>query len=430
MALISFITGFPSASQSCNAGERLVCVAYNRSGSTSFDVTPDAGGAVWTHAPGSPWATLPGDDTARRSLAVMELVPTTDVVDETFTAAWDSGGTDCIWMRMEEGPEYQIAAGQTTADDSGTGTVGSQGTGSTATAPAGNVLAIAAAAIRSGGSAPVEWSTTAVDPPLTGGGNALLDDYDGKGVGGNAGAAGYLSLTGQSSQAWSDTVSLPVGDDPRMITAALAVWVEQTGTAVPLGAATEADAANALAVRKAATLAMAAEADAARPMGAAKQTTLGQAGEADTARPVTAVKQVKLGVAREVDSPQAVAAVKQAGLGTATEQDVARPLVVPGAPLQLGAARTVDAARPMTVALIRHLGSARSADAARPLVVRKVASLGPVREVDRALALAGPPAGATTIPPPNTGTTAQPDTGTILRPSTGAITRPTTTWPP
>jgi hypothetical protein len=211
-----------AATLSAAAGQRIICVAWNRSGATTFGVTPNAGGGTWVNRLVE--ATLPTNDEARRSLAVAELLTTSTVSAVSFTAAWNTGGTDALWMVVEEGTGYDFA--DVAVADSGTSVVSSLATGSTLDIAAGDVLAIAALASRDGNSGNVTWSTTNVNPPLVGGGSILLDHYGGVGTGGgNAGAAGYLSATSQPEQSYSDTVTLPgAGAQTRHLTAALLVW--------------------------------------------------------------------------------------------------------------------------------------------------------------------------------------------------------------
>jgi hypothetical protein len=217
--LISGAVGINPQTLSCAVGERLVCIAHSRGGATGFAVTPNAGGASWVNRVAE--ATLPTNDTARRSLAVAELVPESTVTDEVFTASWSGDSTDAIWLRVPEGGSFEFVGAS--VGDSDTGTVTSQATGAVE-APAGDLLLVTAAVIRDGGAAGIAWTVSEVNPALDGGGNLLLDNYAGKGAGGNSGAAGYLSLTGQSADSWSDTVTLPGGDGAKQITAALVAW--------------------------------------------------------------------------------------------------------------------------------------------------------------------------------------------------------------
>lgn len=218
-----------AATLSAAAGQRIICVAWNRSGATTFGVTPNAGSGTWVNRLVE--ATLPGDDAARRSLAVAELLVASTVSAVSFTAAWNIGDTDALWMVVEEGSGYDFA--DVTVADSGTNLVSSLTTDSTLDITTGDVLAIAALASRDGDTGNVTWSTTDVNPSLVGGGSILLDHYGGVGTGGgNAGAAGYLAATSQPEQAYADTVTLPgAGAQTRHLTAALLVW--STGEAVP-----------------------------------------------------------------------------------------------------------------------------------------------------------------------------------------------------
>jgi hypothetical protein len=218
--LISGTVSANPVTLSCGVGERLICIAFSRGGGTTFSVTPNAGGASWINRVAE--ATLPANDLARRSLGVAELVPTSGITDGLFTAAWSADSTDAIWLRVQEGGAFGFAAAATA--DSDTGSVTSLATGDTASIPAGDLLLLAAAAIRDGGAAGIGWAATDVNPGLVGGGNLLLDAYAGKGAGGNAGAGGYLILDGQGVGVRADTVSLPGGDAVKRITAALVVW--------------------------------------------------------------------------------------------------------------------------------------------------------------------------------------------------------------
>jgi hypothetical protein len=226
MGLISATVGSDTAELSAAVGQRIVCVAWNRSGATSFQVTPDTGG-TWVNRLVE--ATLPADDGSRRSLAVAELLVESTVAAVTFTAAWDTGGTGALWMVVEEGAGYDPA--DVVVADSGTATVNQLAAGAV-NAAAGDWLAIAAMASRDGDADPVSWSTTDIEPALVGGGTVLLDHFAGVGEGGgNAGAAGYLVQAGQGAGSLSDTLTLPVGES-RMLTAALLVF--STGGAATL----------------------------------------------------------------------------------------------------------------------------------------------------------------------------------------------------
>jgi hypothetical protein len=223
--LISGTVSANPATLSCAVGERLICIAFSRGGGTAFGVTPDAGGGTWTNRVVE--ATLPGNDLARRSLGVAELVPTSTVTDGLFTAAWSADPTDAIWLRVEEGGAFGFADAATA--DSDTGSVTSLATGDTASIPAGDLLLVAAAAIRDGGAAGTGWAAAAINPALVAGGNLLLDAYAGKGAGGNAGVGGYLILDGQGAGVRADTLTLPGGDAAKQISVALVVW--STGVA-------------------------------------------------------------------------------------------------------------------------------------------------------------------------------------------------------
>jgi hypothetical protein len=265
--LVSGAVSANPATLSCAVGERLICIAFSRSGGTVFGVTPDAGGGTWTSRVAE--ATLPGNDLARRSLGVAELVPTGAVTDGLFTAAWSADPTDAIWLRVQEGGAFGFAAAAVA--DSDTALVASLATGDTASVPAGDLLLVAAAAVRDGGAAGIGWATTAVNPGLVGGGNLLLDAYAGKGAGGNAGAGGYLILDGQPAGVRADTIALPGGDADKRITVALVVWstgvtsvpevAAAVGLTVAVGGATQAEHEAAAGVALAVALAPTAQAD-------------------------------------------------------------------------------------------------------------------------------------------------------------------------
>jgi hypothetical protein len=372
--LISGEVSINPATLSCAPGERLICIAFSRGGGTAFGVTPDAGGGVWTNRVAE--ATVPGNDLARRSLGVAELVPTSGITDGLFTAAWSADPTDAIWLRVQEGGAFGFA--DAAVADSDTGSVTSLATGDTASIPAGDLLLLAAAAIRDGGAAGTGWAAAAINPALVAGGNLLLDAYAGKGAGGNAGVGGYLILDSQPAGVRADTVTLPGGDAAKRITVALVVWstgvttTPQVTASIPLtvtvaGTTTAEHQVTAdfpLAVALAGTVAAAHQATAGVDL------TVTLAGTADTDHTVTAGVPLALSVAPVVDAPEVGApaevtaniplTVTVAGTAQATYQ------VTAAVPLAVAVAGTVQAEHQATTTLPLALTVAPVVDAPVP----------------------------------------------------------------
>jgi hypothetical protein len=344
---------------SCAVGERLICIAFSRGGGTGFAVTPNAGGASWVNRVAE--ATLPANDLARRSLGVAELVPTSGITDGLFTAAWSADPTDAIWLRVQEGGAFGFA--DAAVADSDTGSVTSLATGDTASIPAGDLLLLAAAAIRDGGAAGIGWAATDVNPGLVGGGNLLLDAYAGKGAGGNAGAGGYQILDGQSSGVRADTVSLPGGDAGKRITAALVVWstgviaTPQVTAAIPLSVvvAGTAEAEHQVTAGVELGVALAGTATAQHQATAEVDLTVALAGTVAADHTVTAAVPLALSLAPVVDAPEVGApaqvtasiplTVTVAGTAQADHQ------VTTAVPLTLATAGTVQATHQATTTL-------------------------------------------------------------------------------
>jgi hypothetical protein len=305
--LISGTVSANPVTLSCGVGERLICIAFSRGGGTTFSVTPNAGGASWINRVAE--ATLPANDLARRSLGVAELVPTSTITDGLFTAAWSADPTDAIWLRVQEGGAFGFA--DAAVADSDTGSVTSLATGDTASIPAGDLLLLAAAAIRDGGAAGIGWAATDVNPGLVGGGNLLLDAYTGKGAGGNAGVGGYLILDGQGAGVRADTVSLPGGDAGKRITVALVIWstgvtaTPQVTAAIPLSIAVAGTTAAEHQVTAGVELgvALAGAATAQHQATAEVDLTVALAGTVAADHTVTAAVPLALAVAPVVDAP-------------------------------------------------------------------------------------------------------------------------------
>jgi hypothetical protein len=335
--LVSGEVSINPATLSCAVGERLVCIAWSRGGGTSFGVTPDAGGSSWTNRVVE--ATLPTNDLARRSVGVAELVPASEVVGGVFTAAWSGDATDAIWLRVQEGGSFGFAAAAVA--DSDTSFVTSLATGDTASIPAGDLLLVAAAAIRDGGAAGTSWANADINPGLVGGGNLLLDGYAGKGAGGNGGVAGYLILDGQGAGVRADTLTLPGGDAAKQISVALVVW--STGvTSTP-----EVTAAIPLAVAVAAT----AEAEHQATADVDLAVTVAAAVETDHA--VTAAVPLALDVAAVVDAPAGASEVT-AGIGLSVAvagTAAAEHRVTADVPLSVATAATATAQHQVAAAV-------------------------------------------------------------------------------
>jgi hypothetical protein len=372
--LISGTVSANPVTLSCGVGERLICIAFSRGGGTGFAVTPNAGGASWINRVAE--ATLPANDLARRSLGVAELVPTSTVTDGLFTAAWSADPTDAIWLRVQQGGAFGFA--DAAVADSDTGSVTFLATGDTASIPAGDLLLLAAAAIRDGGAAGIGWANTDVNPGLVGGGNLLLDAYAGKGAGGNAGVGGYLILDGQGAGVRADTVSLPGGDAGKRITAALVVWstgvtaTPQVTANIPLTIAvagtTEAEHQVTAGVELG--VALAGTTTAQHQATAEVDLTVALAGTVATDHTVTATVPLALALAPVVDAPEVGApaevtaniplTVTVAGTSQADHQ------VTTAVPLTLATAGTVQATHQVTTTLPLALTIAPVVDAPVP----------------------------------------------------------------
>jgi hypothetical protein len=341
--LISGTVSANPVTLSCGVGERLICIAFSRGGGTGFAVTPNAGGASWINRVAE--ATLPGNDLARRSLGVAELVPTSGITDGLFTAAWSADSTDAIWLRVQEGGAFGFAAAATA--DSDTGSVTSLATGDTASIPAGDLLLLAAAAIRDGGAAGIGWAATDVNPGLVAGGNLLLDAYAGKGAGGNAGAGGYLILDSQPAGVRADTVSLPGGDAGKRITAALVVWstgvtaAAQVTANIPL------------------SIAVAGTTEAEHQVTAGVELGVALAGTATAQHQATAEVDLTVALAGTVATDHTVAAAVPLALAVAPVVD---------AP-EVGAPAQVTASIPLTLALTGTAQATHQVTTAVPLAV-------------------------------------------------------------
>lgn len=231
MGVVSVTAGNPS-SVACSAGQRLVCFAFSRGGGATFSVSPGAGGATWTVVASE--ATLPSNGSARRSLMVAELVPSSTFASTSFTASIGGDSVDAVFLRLEEGSGSGFSFATSKIANSGTSTVNSLATGSTAAVAPGSIFAIAAAVSRDGGTGSTVWSYTDVTPALVGGGTGNMDRYNGVGTGGgNAGSGGYLIATSQPQQTYADTITLPAGQT-RMVTAAICIWSAPAASTVPV----------------------------------------------------------------------------------------------------------------------------------------------------------------------------------------------------
>ena len=180
------------------------------------------------------------------------------------------------------------------------------------------------------------------------------------------------------------------------------------GTSLPVGLATETDAALGLAAVKRAGAGLATETDAALALGGQKRAPAGLALEADTALGLSAEKraapglatetdtalalaaggstEIAVGLATETDAALGLAAVKRTVVGLATETDDA--LGFTGAKhVAAAAAVEADAALGLTGAKHAPTGLALETDAALALGAQKLGAVGLATETDTALAL-------------------------------------------
>lgn len=158
------------------------------------------------------------------------------------------------------------------------------------------------------------------------------------------------------------------------------IWGE-AAPGVPVGTASEVDAAQAVTPSKAVEIGTATQRDLAEPIVAGKAVEIGTATEADTAQAISPVRTVAVGTASEGSVAQTITPSKSAQISTATEADVAQP-VTPSKAVDVGIATEQNVAQPITTAGAVDVGTASEVDAAQSIAPALVVDVGTATETD------------------------------------------------
>lgn len=184
-------------------GHRILVMTCHRSEGDTPHIADDNGALTWAEI--ARRNTTPLDATSRRGVILWEAVITAAAagISTIVTSGWrDALGSEIavsmVTVVVEEGTGYDLHG--TSGADSGTVETTSQGTGSTASVPAGDVLVVTSETTR--GQTTRTWTTTTNTP-----GVHDLTVLSGTGANARAGSVGYAALLGQAAQTWADTVS-------------------------------------------------------------------------------------------------------------------------------------------------------------------------------------------------------------------------------
>lgn len=240
MATWNSTTGITLNGLQDHAGRRLILVGGDRGGGVTVTLSgTDAGLVAALGTPIVERVTLPGDSGSRRSGWMWSCVLPTVVDNPILTCDIRDGsnveqsGSAVAWVADVDS---SYALEEVASADSGSSTTTSQTTGTTASAPSGNVLTAVGACVR--GDSTTIWDTATDEPPNPGGGNWNLEVTAGAGAGQRHVLGGHGDLGSQPSQTYVDTLTLGTA---RMVSAFIAVFVAPDGVGtviddVPTGA--------------------------------------------------------------------------------------------------------------------------------------------------------------------------------------------------
>ena len=203
-----------------------------------------------------------------------------------------------------------------------------------------------------------------------------------------SGASGRIYLCGFAARAWTDQEMALAAANPWAMFAPRRIWVPTPsgGTSLPVGLATETDAAYAPTGSMAGAPGLAIETDTAYARSGAVIGAAGLALETDAAFALTPTLSGAAGLSTEADIAFALVASMAGAAGLATETDTAFALSQ-GTSLPVGLATETDVAYARTGSMSGAVGLATETDAALALGGAVSGAVGLATEIDAAFAL-------------------------------------------